>query len=148
VAPDRGFVARNDAARSRLARLLDGLTEEDLGRAVDGWSVATNLAHLAFWDRFLLVRWEEAAASGRALPLDVGVPLYDLINEALAPQWARMDLASIRDLAMGAAASIDAHVAALPDTALAAVEAAGLGRMVDRSLHRAGHLDEIDAALG
>ena len=147
-AVDRGYIERNAASRGRLVRLLDGLTDEDAGRAVDGWSVATNLAHLAFWDRFLVVRWEEAAASGRVLPLDLGAPLFDLINEALASQWALTDIAAIRVLAVGAAAAVDAHVAGLADETIAAAQAAGLGRMLDRSLHRHDHLDAIDAALG
>jgi len=144
---DRGFAARNDASRGRLVRLLDRLTDSDLGRVVDGWSVGTNLAHLAFWDRFLLVRWEEAAASGRAHPIDVGPPLFDLLNDALAAQWALLDLASVRVLVLGAAEALDAHLATLPDDRVAAIQAAGLPRLVERTLHRAGHLDPIETAL-
>lgn len=144
---ERAFIARNKASQGRLVRLLDRLTDSDLGRVVDGWTVGTNLAHLAFWDRFLLVRWEEAAASGRATPLDVGEPLFDLINEALAVQWALLDLASVRVLVLGAAEALDTHLAALPADAIAAAHAAGLTRMLDRSLHREGHIAPIETAL-
>ena len=144
---DRGYIARNDDARSRLVRLLDRLTDSDLGRVVDGWSVGTNLAHLAFWDRFLLVRWEEAAASGRELPIDVGPPLFDLLNEALAPGWALLDLPAVRVLVLGAAEALDAYLAALPEGSVTAIGAVGLTRMLDRSLHRSGHLEPIETAL-
>lgn len=144
---DLGFVARNEASRGRLVRLLDRLTDSDLGRVLDGWTVGTNLAHLAFWDRLLLVRWEEAAASGRDLPIDVGPPLFDLLDDTLAVQWALLDLASVRVLVLGGAAALDAHLAALPDARVAAVQAASMARMVDRSAHRNDHLGPIERAL-
>jgi hypothetical protein len=44
---DRGFLARNEASRSRLVRLLDRMTDADLAIVIDGWTAGTNLAHLA-----------------------------------------------------------------------------------------------------
>ena len=148
AAVDRSFQERNGAARARLARILDRLRPPDLELIVDGWTVGTNLAHLAFWDRFTLVRWEEAAASGREVPLGLGPPLFDLVNEALAPEWARLDLDAVRALTLDAATRLDASIAALPDERVAAAIAAGMRRNVDRSMHRAVHLDPIEAALG
>jgi hypothetical protein len=114
---------------------------------LDGWTVGTNLAHLAFWDRFLLVRWEEAAVSGRDLPIDVGPPLFDLLNDSLAAQWALLDLPSVRVLVLGAAEALDAHLATLPEARVEAALAAGSVRMVERTLHRDGHIAPIEAAL-
>ena len=46
-----------------------------------------------------------------------------------------------------AADALDTHLATLPDDRIAAVLAAGIPRMVDRSLHRDGHMGPIETAL-
>ena len=145
---DRGFQARNDASREQLARVLALLTDDDLARVVDGWTIGTNLAHLAFWDRFTLLRWQEAAASVREVPIGVGPPMFDLINDALVAEWSALSGPTVRALAVGSAAAVDAHLATLTDERVAAAVEAGLLRNVDRSLHRAAHLDAVEALIG
>jgi uncharacterized damage-inducible protein DinB len=55
---DRAYITRNAAQRERLHTLVERLSDEDLARALTGgWTVAVLLAHLAFCDRFVLVRW-------------------------------------------------------------------------------------------
>lgn len=81
--PDRGddYLAANDASRDRLHTLTAGLTTEELARRVNGdWTVAASLAHLAFWDRATLIRWQRHRAG---VPL-VLVPddLTDVLNHA------------------------------------------------------------------
>jgi hypothetical protein len=145
---DRGYIERNEASRVRLRALLERLTDEDLGRKVGDWTVAMNLAHLAFWDRFGQLRWIETVASGRELPVQLGSPLTDLINDTSLDLWSRaLDPAGIRAFVLEAAEAFDAHVAALPDHLVEAVQAADLPRTLDRSIHRAGHLGSIEAAF-
>jgi hypothetical protein len=145
---DRSYIARNDASRARLERLVDTLTEEQLAQEVDGWPIGVHLAHLAFWDRFTLLRWLETVRSGRPVPVSVGDPLTDLINDAQVGQWAALSHAERRALVRLAAADCDAHVAGLPDSLVQAAQDAGLGRNLDRSAHRALHLDPVEAAVG
>ncbi len=145
---DRSYIERNEASRVRLRALLERLTDKDLGRRVGDWTVAMSLAHLAFWDRFGQLRWIETAASGRELPVAVGMPLTDLINDTSLDLWSRaLDVAGIRAFVLEAAEAFDAHVAALPDHFVEAVHAAGQPRTLDRSVHRAGHLEPIEAAF-
>ncbi len=145
---DRGYIERNEASRARLRALLDRLTDEDLGRRVGEWTVAMSLAHIAFWDRFSHLRWIEAVASGRDVPVSVGSPLSDLINDTSLDLWSRsLDVAGIRAFVLESAEAFDAHVAALPDHLVEAAQAADLPRTLDRSIHRAGHLDPIEAAF-
>jgi hypothetical protein len=145
---DRGYIERNEASRVRLRALLDRLTGDDLRQKVGEWTVAMSLAHLAFWDRFGHLRWIETVASGRELPVQVGSPLTDLINDTSLDLWSRsLDPAGIRAFVVEAAEGFDAHVAALPDHLVAAAQAADLPRTLDRSIHRAGHLDPIEAAF-
>ena len=145
---DRGYIERNEASRARLRALLDRLTDEDLGRKVGDWTVGMSLAHLAFWDHFGHLRWIETVASGRELPVQVGSLLTDLINDTSLDLWSRsLDAAGIRAFVLEAAEAFDAHVAGLPDQLVEAAQAADLPRTLDRSIHRAGHLDPIEAAL-
>ncbi|MCY7417283.1 MAG: DinB family protein [Chloroflexi bacterium] len=145
---DRSYIARNDASRTHLEGLLDSLTEEQLTLEVDGWSVGVHLAHLAFWDRFTLLRWQETARSGRALPVSVVAPLTDLINDAQVGQWAALHTDELRALVRLSAADCDAHVAELSDTLVQAAQDAGLDRTLDRSVHRQLHVGPVEAALG
>ena len=145
---DRGYIERNEASRARLRALLDRLSDEDLGRKVGDWTVAMSLAHLAFWDHFSHLRWIETVASGREVPVAVGSPLTDLINDTSLDVWARsLDVAGIRAFVLEAAEAFDAHAAALPDQLVEAAQAADLPRTLDRSIHRAGHLEPIEAAF-
>jgi hypothetical protein len=145
---DRSYIARNDASRARLEHLVDTLTQEQLVQEVNGWPVGVHLAHLAFWDRFTLLRWLETVRSGRPVPVSVGDPLTDLINDAQVGQWAALPRAEWSTLVRLAAADCDAHVAGLPDPLVQAAQGAGLDRTLDRSVHRALHLDPVEAALG
>jgi len=145
---DRGYIERNEASRARLRALLERLTDEDLSRKVGDWTVAMSLAHLAFWDHFGHLRWIETGASGREVPVAVGSPLTDLINDTSLDIWARaLDVEGIRVFVLEAAEAFDAHVAGLPDQLVEAAQAADLPRTLDRSIHRAGHLDPIEAAF-
>src|SRR5690348_11454202 len=74
------FNAGNASARARLKKVAMELTDGDLSRPVGGdWTVATALAHLAFWDTrhlALLKRWERegvAPAPSDSETINVGV---------------------------------------------------------------------------
>ena len=56
-------------------------------------------------------------------------------------------MAGIRAFVLEAAEAFDAHAAALPDALVQAAQDADLPRTLDRSIHRAGHLDPIEAAF-
>jgi hypothetical protein len=146
---DRSYVARNDASRQRLAARLDDLTANELLTPIEaGWTVGGLLAHLAFWDRLVVERWALAAREGKTTPIDISEEMTDLVNDAAMPAWLAVNGARLPSLAMEAAAEVDAAVAALPDESIAALAEEGRPRLVDRSSHRALHLDAIEAALG
>ena len=144
---DRSYITRNDASRAHLEDLVDRLTDEQLAVVADGWPVGVHLAHLAFWDRFTLIRWQETVRSGRDVPVSVGDPLTDLINDSQLAQWGALGSEETRALVKLAAADCDAHVAALPDALVQAAQDAGLPRTLDRSMHRQLHLGPVEAAL-
>ena len=61
---DRDYIERNAQSRERLSQLIAGLRPEDYRQPVSAdWAVGVALAHIAFWDRLALARWEQAAPS-------------------------------------------------------------------------------------
>jgi hypothetical protein len=146
---DRSFEERNAQATDELRRLVGTLSMEDFATGVGGtWTVSTCLAHLAFWDRWQVVRWREALATGLAVPADVSDTIPDLANAALEPTWRALPGEIAAALALQAAAVIDALVAALPDASVAAAPVADRVRLVDRSMHRLEHVTQVRRALG
>lgn len=140
-------IARNDASRERLRLLLDRCSDDDLQRQVEGWSIAVTLLHLAFWDRFTMRRWALVDADGSELPPSLGQPFTDLINDSAVDVWAGVAPAVAREAVLAAADACDGYVAGLSDAVVAAALAGGMGRALDRSIHRAMHLDPVEAAL-
>lgn len=145
---DRGYIQRNDASRLRLAALLGRLSDDDLRRRVGDWTVATSLAHLAFWDRLTHLRWLETVSSGRELPVSMGSSQTDLVNDTSVDMWSgTLDNPTIRRYVLDTAEAVDAHVAGLPDALVERAQAAGMERHLDRSLHRIAHIEPIEEAF-
>lgn len=141
---------RNDASRRRLRSIAERIVAGDPTlRAVDAWSPATALAHLAFWDRFVAARWAHARAHGLPIPATLPPDLGEMLNDAAAHAWSALPPAEVARLAMEAAEACDAAVADVTPEQLAALEAEGMSRLAERSHHRAKHFDPmegIDAA--
>ena len=143
------FTETNDASRARLEAFVRGLTDEELRRPTPyGGTVAGLLAHLAFWERrvtVLLRRWQAGGVDNS--PVDP-----DLINDALAPILATLTPRAAAELCLVAAAEADAAVAGLSPELTAAIEQAmAEGKVfmrLDRGLHRAGHLGDMEKVVG
>ena len=152
AAPDRSYLARNKASRARLLSLLENLTAADLAAKFgDGdWTVGQSLGHLAFWDRFVAARWSAAlAAAPGTQPLVFPSELAGLLNDALPPTWlALAENGGLTREVREAAEQIDGIIATLPDIALVAEVLAERPALLDRSIHRLEHLDELARTLG
>jgi hypothetical protein len=139
------YAAENAAQRDRLRAVVARLSDADLARRVDGgWTITMVLVHLAFWDRYresAFVQWE----SGGDMPTPVEA---DAINAAVAVLSEAVPPREAGQLAVEAADAIDRVLEWLPADKVAAAEAAGLTRLLNRSLHRRDHLDQIERALG
>jgi hypothetical protein len=145
---DRSHDERNAQQRARLAALATR-GQADLGRDLGGgWTVAAALAHTAFWDRLALARWRAFERSGLGatqVPFDV-----EMLNSALTPTWLALAPSAAVQEAIAAAEAIDEHIRELPDQTIEAYRAAvegGRPVMLERSGHRAQHLEQIERAL-
>jgi uncharacterized damage-inducible protein DinB len=145
---DRSFQRANDESRERLAHLVAALTptqfEADLG---EGWTVASALAHMGFWDRWQAERWTEMLAGRWSASNDSVLAAEHLANEALHPYWAGIGAEDISALAIEAARRVDALIAAAPDAAVDALEGTSVAFLLHRHRHRGEHMDHIERVL-
>jgi hypothetical protein len=146
---DRSYAAENDAQRDRLRTLVARLSDGELGRSLDaGWTVASVLGHLAFWDQRLLVlleRWERQGPS--AVPRALDESVVDWINDATKPLLLALLPRRAADVALAIAEAVDRKARALPDEFVVRNAAAGNPVNLRRAEHRREHLDEIERAL-
>jgi hypothetical protein len=142
------FQRANDESRERLARLAAALTptqlQVDLGQ---GWTVASALAHMGFWDRWQAERWAEMLAGRWSADDRAVLAAEHLANEALHPYWAAIEAEEIPALALEAATRLDALIAGAPDAIVDALEGTPSAYLLHRHRHRGEHLDHIERVL-
>jgi len=132
-----------------MATLTAGLDADALRRRMgEHWTIAASLVHLAYWDGFVAQRWTHANANSLATPAPFDSLLEDLVNDTLTPHLLRVPVEETVLPALEAALAVEQSISALSDERVEAVRREGRLRLIDRSIHRAEHLDEIEAALG
>ena len=142
------YSKENAESYQRLKSLVHRLTDTDLALSTDyGWTIAALLAHLAFWDQRMFVilrRWQEGGFDESPIDSMAVNDALKLICHALEPRTAA-------DLSLVAAERIDAELDKLtPDFVLQIEEHAAATATqfrMNRSLHREGHLNDIEALL-
>jgi hypothetical protein len=144
ITMERPFVAENTRERERLISLVARLTDEELSLPLEmGWTIASALAHLAFWDQrawVLMQRWKKGGVADS--PADT-----DAINDALLPLCLAIPPRVAANLATLAAEAIDRELEQASPKLIADIAALGDKFRLWRSLHRRTHLDQIEARL-
>lgn len=139
------YEADNAAERQRLFALTGAWTETDLAHEMpNGWTVATTLVHMAFWDYqyvALLGEWEHSGITSPS-------PDVHAINDAVRVLSLSIPPAATVALVRTAAEAIDRKLEGITPELEAAIEAGGRVRLLRRSIHRRLHLDQIEKALG
>jgi len=137
-------IRANATTRDRLRAVVSRLNDADLARELgDGWTVATLLAHLAFYDLravALLDQWQRAGEVTES-PLDA-----ETLNRAALPLFRQIPLRAAAELALSAAEAADSRVAELelnPDL-LEKIEAAQPSIKLNRAEHRQHHLRALE----
>ena len=144
---DRGYVNDNAKERARLTALVARLSDADLARPMAaGWTVASVLGHLAFWDQRILVLLEGWERSGAAPSANRDEDV-DWINDAGKPFLRALPPRRMAELAVAIAEAVDRKLEALPDAFVRGNAAAGHPLNFTRAQHRREHLDDIEAAL-
>jgi uncharacterized damage-inducible protein DinB len=144
---DKSHIAANDAERERLKQLIARLSDEQLSHPMPaGWTVASVLAHMAYWDAralALMNAWETGAVPSKA---DFE-PEGDWLNDSVKPLCLALAPRAAAQLAIQLAEETDAKVAALTDARLEQIMAVGQPFALSRAGHRGEHIDEIESIL-
>ena len=143
---DRSFTERNRAQRERLQALAERSSDEDLSRPLGGgWTVAVALAHVAYWDGRTLATLDASLRHG--IPRTLwDTAEADAVNNARLAVWQSLPPREALGDAIRNAEALDRFLEQLaPDV----VELLSTERplALDRSRHRASHLDDIERAL-
>src|SRR5258706_548876 len=107
MATDRSYVTLNQAQLARLEELVKQLGDRELSRPLEaGWTVASVLAHLAFWDYRIVTLLEAWGADGRGTPPPaISETSVDWINDAGKPLCLSLPPRGAARLAVEAAAA-------------------------------------------
>ena len=136
--------AANRAATDRIRQLAASIPDDRLATRVgEHWTPGVVFAHLAFWDRRVLLTLEASQAAGRVVVVDVDIAA----NDISLPLWLAVPPRDAMRLAVDTAADLDERLATT-DPGLLDELHAEVPRWVRRHLHRDEHLDELEAALG
>lgn len=134
------YAKQNAAERERLVRLTTGLTEEQLKRPLpNGWTVATKLLHLAFWDQYclaLLRAWKHTSVFTSSLDVDA-------INHAVRVLSEAIPASAVVPLVRAAAEAVDKEIESIGPELRAAIEGLGRARLLQRWIHRREHLEQM-----
>lgn len=141
---DRSFVEENRIASARMRELAMNLTDEQLRRPIgNAWTVYSAFAHLAFWDLRVMQILERTEVKGELVAPQIDLAANDIINTlflAIPPRLAAQ-------IAFQTAEALDDMLDRFPENLLEQIQAREK-RWVFRALHRNGHLDRVEAALG
>ena len=141
-------IAENAAARQRILNLVRDLTDGQLLAPVDhDWTIAAELAHLAFWDRVHIGRLRRALADGLPTPLPLPDGIADIINDGELPAWRRLAGRDAVNLFETASADADRYLTTLDPIIVESVRTAGAPRLIERFRHRTEHGGAIERAL-
>ncbi len=137
-------VGNNADSLVRLREFTRAVTPSQLRQEVGaGWTVASILLHMAFWDRrasLLIARWMEDAVQDS--PID-----SDIVNDSVKEFLLAVPPEAAPRMALSAAEEVDRAIADMPPSMLSAMEGRDVHVRLDRAHHRNMHLDEIERAL-
>jgi hypothetical protein len=142
VEAERAYLARNAGELERLRALGSRLLAGELPPGLTGgWTPSAVFAHLSFWDRLVLARWDLYDRDGaiETLP-DTHT---DLVNAAGLPLWLALPPEAAVAQAIEAAGQVVDRIAALSPAAVEAALTTGRRAMLDRTFHWTPHLDEL-----
>jgi hypothetical protein len=133
----------NRKSTERMQLIVQGLAEGELSRTSGNhWTIAVTLTHLAFWDQRVIHVLKSAEMNEEWY-----VPyIDDQVNDILTPLLAAIPPADAAALAIHTARKLDELLEECPADMLEQLMEIN-HRLVERSLHRNTHLDEIESML-
>jgi hypothetical protein len=141
---DRSYIEQNDASRARLDATLERLTDADLTRELEGgWTVASALGHIAFWEEYDLTIFRRSLTEAKAPAYGD----YEALNEAMRPLWLLLPPHAAVQYLREMLRAVDGALAGLDDGVVETLLAGRGAISLERSEHRDEHLEQIQRAL-
>jgi hypothetical protein len=136
------FKANRDSTE-RLRILLGNISINNYSMMVgENWNVSDTFAHLLFWDQRALYVLESAEKNN-----ELHAPYYDdQLNDILTPILRLIPAENILRNVLSVSEKLDNKLMNCSKNLLDEVEKVNL-RIIDRSIHRNLHLDEIEAVV-
>jgi hypothetical protein len=133
----------NRSSTERIQALAKRLSDAQSQHLVYAeWTVASVLAHLAFWDRRVMYALDMTQKDGKLFTPEIDI----FVNDLSAPLWAAIPPREAAGIAIDTADTLDKRLEAFPEKLLEELYAYKK-RWVVRALHRNEHLDDVDKAL-
>ncbi len=143
---DPAILEHNRTELTRLHQLVMRLSDTDLNRPVGGgWTVSVVLAHMAFWDRRALYVLERSEREGEVWQ----VRADESTNDVALPFWLAIPPREAAGLTLTCAEAVNQKIEAMVSSEPALLEqvAAFRNRYVERAIHWADHMEQIERAL-
>ena len=133
----------NRAATERMRKIINRLSNEELSKSIGSdWTISITLAHLALWDQRVISVIESAKKNNK-----LHAPYYDYqLNDILTPILRAIPAREAARMAITTAETLDNELEQCSTELLEEMNEVN-PRLIDRSIHRNLHLDEIENVL-
>lgn len=133
----------NRESTERMRTIINGLSDEELSKSVGSdWTISITLAHLALWDQRVIFVIESAKKNNK-----LHAPSYDYqLNDILTPILRAIPAREAARMAITTAEKLDDDLEQCSAQLIEEMKEVN-GRLIDRSIHRNLHLDEIENAV-
>jgi hypothetical protein len=138
------IIMENENETHRLEELVNRLTDQQLSTPMEaGWTVASVMAHLAFWDIRVVKLIELWKKSGvEYSPMDT-----ELINEVTRELFIKLSPRVAAQIAIENARIVDRSIKDLSPDFIEKIRTVGQNVRLERYVHRSLHMDEIEKTL-
>ena len=126
-----------------MRKIVNRLSDEELSKSIrSDWTISITLAHLAFWDQRVIFVIESAKKNNK-----LHAPSYDYqLNDILTPILRAIPVQEAAKMAFTASEKLDNELEQCSVPLIEEMKEVN-ERLIDRSIHRNLHLDEIENAI-
>jgi hypothetical protein len=145
MSSESNTITENAYWYERLAELVGRLSDADLTQPMEaGWTPASVLGHLAFWDIRIVTLIEKWKAEGEVSPSPID---SDPINEVTRRLLLALPPRQAADLALEWAQAANQAIASLTPEMTAEIREKAPNVRLDRLHHRKAHIEDIEKIL-
>jgi len=140
---EKAIFQANRKSTARMRNIINQLSGDEFSNRIGGeWTISLTLAHLALWDQRVIFVIESAIKNNK-----LHAPFYDdQLNDIITPLLRAIPSIDAARLAIAMAEGADSELEKCPKDILEEMKKVN-GRLVERSIHRNLHINEIENAM-